>query len=482
MATDSRNSGWLEGKQKPNHYEVELEMLTWNIAGKYSGKYFAALRGIVVPTVKQQLGDECISFLQEISSPSAVSKWGFPNFTTSVFRGKREAGVSIPSTTSKGQVNLMPNGLITIEYLKGVCHVPEEYAERLYGQMVRISLPYPTLSSYINIIYEQYYSSDVTLLSYHAPYKTEERKKKTKRFFEEMLKLADRLNQTIIIGGDFNLPILDVKTQVKRLEASGYQGRILVALYMPTQRRSDNCIDTFAIVHPTSPEHRTECEFGTTIPIYPFPVSTYKWQAPVPLVHPLTPAWPTMANDQKQTSVLRAYPSFPTLTWFKLINYGKERDDIERTLKDKQESIREELRKCEEEETRDEEEIESLTEKLEDSEEWLTQPYVEEYKKVKPFLMQSYLPQDLPVPLWPYSPLHQVLDHDPVVTTLRIKLRPCRIWTSSTGYGGGHLHQQSSASSLPRLPPGTAYPVNYPTISPHLLNPPQTRSISEGLF
>ena len=83
-------------------------------------------------------------------------------------------------------------------------------------------------------------------------------------------------------------------------------------------------------------------------------------------------------------------------------------------LKHKQEISIGDLRKLlKEQDDRYYERIKTLTKELEESKEWFTEPYAEEYKGHGP-----------PAPLWPYSPLQQVLDHDPVVTTLIIKLKP----------------------------------------------------------
>ena len=66
-----------------------------------------------------------------------------------------------------------------------------------------------------------------------------------------------------------------------------------------------------------------------------------------------------------------------------------------------------------------EDKVKLLSEKLKESKKLLLRPYQEEFDKLP--RQPSVLP---PAPLWPHAPLHEVLDHDPVLTTVKIKLKP----------------------------------------------------------
>ena len=87
----------------------------------------------------------------------------------------------------------------------------------------------------------------------------------------QMCRFANKLKQTIVIGGDFNLPVLDWKEEVE----NEFPNQVFVALYLGTPRHwaCDKLIDTFAIVQPSESVHRTEAIFEETMAIYPFPLS-----------------------------------------------------------------------------------------------------------------------------------------------------------------------------------------------------------------
>ena len=244
--------------------EVELDMLTWNVGGSKSEKNFTDLRYIIVSKVNSVLND-CICFWQEIPNSKTAVEWGVENFAPQDQRGKIEAGVSIPNEVQKEKL-VLEKVKINSDELKAL-EVAEEYAERLYGTKVLISTGAPEIGCpYVHC-------SKITLLSYHAKHKTEDKKLKMIDFIDNMLRLADQLKQTIIIGGDFNYPVLDIhdySRQLALLTPNHYD--VLVALYIASPRRWESCIDTFIIVHPSCPDLRTECQFSTTVPIYPFPI------------------------------------------------------------------------------------------------------------------------------------------------------------------------------------------------------------------
>lgn len=369
---------------------VDIDMLTWNVGGSKSEKHFADLRKIIASTVKRAVGTDSIAFLQEITSSPAVKKWGFNNFDTSFDRGKKEAGVSIPNQIRK------PLEILYLETINSVklkaLGVDEQYAKRLYGKKVLITTGPPT-KGYT-------YARQITLLSYHAEYKQGNKTQRTVDFFDYMYTLALLFKQTIIIGGDFNFPVSEIETNLKR--ETRLKDCVQVALYMGTPRRWTNCIDTFAIVHPRELKHRRECQFNQTIPIYPFP----------------------MTGQNLSDCNMSDYPPPSQCPWFRIVNYNDKQfhqenplEKIIQVLEEKKATLDEDLRKEQSEEQPNEKKIEKLMEKLEESKHWLSEPYARDI--TLPPDQQLSLP---PAPLWPHSPLHQVLDHDPVLTTVRITL------------------------------------------------------------
>jgi hypothetical protein len=305
-------------------------------------------------------------------------------------------------------------------------------------------------------------------------------------YFGEMCKFADVLEQTIIIGGDFNLPVLDWKDEVE----AKFQGLVSVALYVPIPRRwnRDRFIDTFAIVQPSNSGCQTKATFEETMGIYQYPLVD------------------RVGGDDRTD--LRDYPSdSPQNRWFKYVHFNntdlkkvkdalikKDKADLpkyiqkkadEKTIekdtkeilskKDTEEMPKEESSKEYEKEKKKAEMPVDAKEKIskEHTEEELIQKELaEKYakqkkeesskenekeekekssketnsknKKSKPINTEKLLeeiikhirdgthlsepftkmkPSGAPAPLWPNSCLHQVLDHDPVLTKIRITLK-----------------------------------------------------------
>lgn len=174
--------------------------------------------------------------------------------------GTREAAVSTPPS-GKG-LQYKTDKIFTDTKLKDL-GVKEEFAIRMCGQEV-------TLTRKIG---ESEYTTSITTVSYHAYYKVSNKKAKMLEYFEEMCKFADAIKQTIIIGGDFNLPVLDWKEEVENM----FPNRVSVALYVGSPRRwdRDKLIDTFAVVQPSNPKHQTKATLKEIIAIYPFPMAGY---------------------------------------------------------------------------------------------------------------------------------------------------------------------------------------------------------------
>lgn len=110
-----------------------------------------------------------------------------------------------------------------------------------------------------------------TLISYHGHHsgKTNENKKaEIKKFFIQMLEVAEIHKMTIIIGGDFNLAVEEWRGDAEKLGA----GRIKVAdEYKPGELRKIHgksaVIDTFAVVYPPEGIPHTHCVMNTPVPV-----------------------------------------------------------------------------------------------------------------------------------------------------------------------------------------------------------------------
>ena len=213
-----------------------------------------------------------------------------------------------------------------------------------------------------------------------------------------MCDLADRLGQTIIIGGDFNLSILDWKEKVEK----EFPERVSAALYIGTPRRwvRDKLIDTFAIVQPKSKQHRTaESTFNETMAIYPFPMAG------------------RVGGDKETT--LQVYE------WFKYVHFSDE--DLEAVKKIVKEKGEGDIHKITEKIQKKNNELskEAIKEKKEKLQKEIEELIKTKTKIEQPLLSEPFtkIKQVAPAPLWPNSPLDDVLDHDPVVTKITVFLK-----------------------------------------------------------
>ena len=113
-----------------------------------------------------------------------------------------------------------------------------------------------------------------TLVSYHGHHNEEktqgqmaELRKigKIKEFFNEMLHVAETHKMTVIIGGDFNLPLQKWKSEVEDI----VKGRIEVAdeYKVGELREGKEVIDTFAVVYPPDGVTYTRCKLGQPKPV-----------------------------------------------------------------------------------------------------------------------------------------------------------------------------------------------------------------------
>lgn len=282
--------------QPPYIWRTSIDMLTWNLGStslpdKSSTWGFAAIRDAVVPVVHRLLKKDCVCFLQELPSVNIVRDLGFQNVTAEVGSRKKEAGVSTPQGGNRLNIQLGD--------LLGKNELVEEFGVKKYvigdgrlcGRIITITCEIQRGSEY---------ACEIALLSYHAPYiklTLEERQKLMIKFFDEICELADTMKKTIIIGGDFNLAVINWKDNVEQ----SHSDRVSVAQFT-SPRRGDNYIDTFAIVQPADERDRTECYFKDTYAIYPFPLYNH------------------FAGEK--SSLLTEYPSKED-PWFMCIQYCK---------------------------------------------------------------------------------------------------------------------------------------------------------------
>ena len=270
---------------------VECTMLSWNTNYGSPGKGYAAIRDTIICVVKEPT-ESYITFMQEvqIGAKAVREKWAFGAESTIAMpmgAGIREAAVSTPPSGKRLQYD--PGEILDDFQLKGK-GMKVEFAARMCGQKVILKRK----------IGGSEYSASTAILSYHACYKEGNKKDKMLEYFKEMCRFANKLEQTIVIGGDFNLPVLDWKEEVE----NEFPNQVFVALYLGTPRRwaCDKLIDTFAIVQPSESVHRTEAIFEETTAIYPFPLS---------------------CNKGGEKTTLSDYPSSDSATrWFKYVNFS----------------------------------------------------------------------------------------------------------------------------------------------------------------
>ena len=332
--------------------QSSFEIVTWNTNSSAQEAYFSAIRDILIRTVKRPI-EHCIILMQEVKlcGESVKNQWKFTNCEVAIppiASGLREAAVVTPPG-GKGLEYEVGEKLYDSKLKeKGV---KDEFAERMCGQMVTLKKKQG----------ESEYTARITIVSYHAQYKVSNKKENMLEYFKEMCKFADDLKQTIIIGGDFNLPVLDWKDDVEEK----FKDQVSVAWYVGTPRRwnRDKLIDTFAVVQPSDPEYQTKATFEETMGIYQFPMAGHVGGG--------------------QATALQDYPSSKN-QWFKYVHFNDE--DLQ--------------------EIRD-----ALVTKDSGDSKHLSEPSA----KVNPC--------GPPAPLWPNSCLDKVLDHDPVLTKIRITLK-----------------------------------------------------------
>ena len=361
-----------------------VDLITWNInKGNYKGAEHPTLRDKLLHIVKKSISEDGIYFLQEITNHRKTGEcFEHIKYLTDVeSRSTLDTGISSPPWHRN------------LEAITKDCELIEsDVTDTFIRRLLAIDVTFRCKRG------EEYYSSHMILMSYHASKCKETTAKKISRmmqFFDKMCDLADKKKRTIIIGGYFNLSVLHWKPRVEEK----YPGRVSIALYPTTPRRSDvlKFVDTFAIVQPINKECQTECHFRDTVAIYPFPV----------------------VDTSEKESVLQSYPPTGTQTWFKYIRFNKEDVKAIKEIIEKKRTTdaenREEAKKDEEIDAgKQGEEVEDVTNEVVeilDPDVWLTE-YYSDPKLNFPAV----------IPLWPCSPLNSVFDHDPIFTKLYITL------------------------------------------------------------
>lgn len=367
--------------------EESVQLLTWNTNYGSGQVLFFKLRDTIIPIVQDQF-KHCISFLQEIQlAPDSVTqRWGFCQMVMpAIGTGIREAGVSTPPGSEKQQLKLEPGEKLNDESKWKPLGVEDKFTKRMCGQKVIVT----------RNIGQSKYTGNITVLSYHAVDKEKDTKKMEIMidYFKNMCQLADTLMQTIIIGGDFNYPVLDWKDRVEK----EFPHRVSVAQYVGTPRRwvCDKVIDTFVIVQPSNPEHQSATStFEETMAIYPFPMAG------------------CVGGSKKST--LKDYPSQKN-RWFKYLHFGtKDHENLKEILKEKVEKdIQNQI---------ENEQDEDKKKELKENKKALI-ANLEQKRLSEPFTRQPPAPIGPPVLLWPNSSLHDVLDHDPVLTKITVFLK-----------------------------------------------------------
>ena len=388
-------------KLKDEH-EIPVKMLTWNTNFSKGESHTAHLRDTLIPVIQRVTRHcNCIVFFQEIKigAASVTKKWGFSNVTlSSIDSGTKEAGLSSPTRELEKQTSFEEREWLDDTKLKELGVTNQDFIDRMCAQKITVK----------HRVGQSEYIAEITVISYHAKYRNESetaRNANMVQYFKTMCNVADMLGQTIIIGGDFNLPILHWKDKVEK----EFPNRVSVALYAATPRRwmCDKLIDTFVIVQPSDAKHQTKVTFRETMGIYPFPLAGY------------------VGGDQPTT--LQVYPSSKS-QWFKYVHFNnadlKEiKDGLVKKGEDDLKAIPEKIKNKQDEllskETKPEKkkELQNAIAKLEVKKEQL---------KDGAYLSESFGDMNLsggPTPLWPNSCLHEVLDHDPVLTTIKITLK-----------------------------------------------------------
>ena len=96
------------------------------------------------------------------------------------------------------------------------------------------------------------------LISYHAPYKKEQKIALMKEFFTEMLQVAETHQMTVIIGGDFNYDVKEWKSEIE--DMGGTRIKVADEYEVGKLRKGKKVIDTFAVVYPPDGVTYTRCE------------------------------------------------------------------------------------------------------------------------------------------------------------------------------------------------------------------------------
>ena len=419
-----------------------VDLITWNInRGSYKGTEHPALRDKILHIVIKSISKDGIYFLQEITNHKKTGDC-FEYRTDHKSR----------STQIYSSPHCKNLEVITKDLNLCKSDVTDLFIPRLLANEV----------TFLDKVGEEEYSSSMILMSYHAKYKDTADVKISQmvQFFDEMCVLADKKKRTIIIGGDFNLSVFHWKPSVEEK----YPGRVFIAVYPTTPRRSDasKFLDTFATVQPKKEEYQTECKLYDTVAIYPFPVVD------------------TLPPSSDTEGVLRSYPPTGAQIWFKYIYYNEEdkkaiKEIIEKkwttdvgnkgqkvgTRKKKGEEVDAGEKKGEEVDAGGEEvdagekvgvvdaggeEVDAGEKKVVDAggeevdagekkgvvdagknkgkEAKDVKDKVEEVQDATIWLTEYYSKPEFPraLPLWPCSPLNSVFDHDPIFTKLDITL------------------------------------------------------------
>ena len=115
------------------------------------------------------------------------------------------------------------------------------------------------------------------LVSFHGEYSSisdDKKQQKIVTFINVLIKLANDYKLLVVVGGDFNIDVIEWKTNIE----DKYGGQVIVApLYagIPNRRHAHKVIDTFIAVYPDDRKNVPTCKFDIPIPIYMLPAKGY---------------------------------------------------------------------------------------------------------------------------------------------------------------------------------------------------------------
>ena len=382
-----------------------LYLCSWNAGLHKTHKGISEVRHMivnkVVSAVQKSMSSKPVIFLQEaLAKKSVEGKWGVEDFThDGRVKGTcaHRSGLSTPRSEVLRDSEYFP----LTEYLDD----PRirDLDMRTFANIIH--LEYKSKTKYVG-------KASLIVVSFHMtkPKKEDIKIEMIEVFFEKMRKVANDQLTTVVIGGDFNLQISKWADYVKKQNGD----KVAIPHYKPTPRRQHTnrgVIDTLAIVYPDvngECVHYGECWIESCVPIYPFPL-TYD------------------SLDLKVDEDLIDYPDANDVQ-YKIVKYNKEEleklspllDEVQTTLEAKA------TKQSPDSYHKPASSVDEMTAKLSSIKLEGTPVKAKPVEdKIAPQIKKEKLPQ--PTPLWPDSLYYEVLNHDPLLAKLKVKLKWSKI-------------------------------------------------------